>query len=90
MSTVQKGGLVVVFMRRELNRSEVVDVAMGVPVAQGEFSGDWDVVLKLLELGTSVVFSMWYADSSGSHIKVAMLMVAPLWCDGVEVELDVN
>ena len=82
--------LVVVVMGRELNGSEVVYVAMGVPVAQGKFSGDWDVGLKLLELGTAVVFSMWYADGGGAHIIVAMLVVAPLWCDGVEVEFDVN
>ena len=82
--------LVVVVVGRELNRGEVVRVAVGVPVAQGEFSGDWDVVLKLLELGTAVVFEVWYADGGGAHIIVAMLMVAPLWCDGVEVEFDVN
>ena len=82
--------LVVVVVGRDLNRGEVVYVAMGVPVAEGEFSGYWDVVLKLLELGTAVVFSVWYADDGRAHIIVAMLMVAPLWCGGVEVELDVS
>ena len=56
----------------------------------GGLSGGWDVVLKLLELCTAVVFSVWYADGGGAHIIVAMFMVAPLWCDGVEVEFDVN
>ena len=37
-----------------------------------------------------MLFSMWYADGGGAHIIVAMLVVAPLWCDGVEVEFDVN
>ena len=60
--------LVVVVVGRELNRDEVVHVSMGVPIAQGEFSGDWDIVLKLLELGTAVVFSVWYADGSGAHV----------------------
>ena len=46
--------------------------------------------MKLLELGAAVVFSVWYADGSGAHIKVAMLMVASLWCASVEVEFDVN
>ena len=83
-------GLVVVVMGRELNRGEVVHVAMGVPVAQGEFCGDWDIVLKLLELGTAVVFSVWDANGGGTHIVVAMLMVASLWCECVEVEFDVD
>ena len=83
-------GPVVVVMGGELNRGEVVHVAMGVPVAQGEFRGDWDIVLKLLELGAAVVFSVWYANGGGTHVIVAMLMVASLWCDGVEVEFDVD
>ena len=83
-------GLVVVVVGRELNRGEVVHVAMGVPVTQGEFRGDWDVVLELLEFGAAVVFSVWDADGGGTHIKVATLMVASLWCDGVEVEFDVD
>ena len=77
-------------MGRELNGGEVMYVAMGVPVAQGWFSGDRAVVLKLFELGTAIVFTMWYADGGGAHIVVAMLMVTPLRCDGVEVEFDVN
>ena len=36
------------------------------------------------------MFTVWYADGSGAQIKVAMLMVASLWCDGVEVEFDVD
>ena len=82
--------LVIVVVGGELNGGEVMYVAMGVPVAQGWFSGDRAVVLKLFELGTAIVFTMWYADGGGAHIVVAMLMVTPLRCDGVEVEFDVN
>ena len=46
--------------------------------------------MKLLELGAAVVFSVWYANGGGTHVIVAMLMVASLWCDGVEVEFDVD
>ena len=82
--------LVIVVVGGELTGGEVMYVAMGVPVAQGWFSGDRAVVLKLFELGTAIVFTMWYADGGGAHIVVAMLMVTPLRCDGVEVEFDVN
>ena len=46
--------------------------------------------MKLFELGSAIVFSMWYANGSGARIVVAMLVVTTLWSDGVEVEFDVN
>ena len=46
--------------------------------------------MELLELGAAIMFTVWYADGSGAQIKVAMLMVASLWCVGVEVEFDVD
>ena len=33
---------------------------------------------------------MGYANGSGAHIVVAVLVVTTLWSDGVEVEFDVN
>ena len=59
--------------------SEVVYVAMGVPVAQGKFSGDWDVVLKLLELVVDVVLDVvcrwrWSPHNSG-HVGGSTVVV---------------
>ena len=71
--------LVVVVVGRELNGGEVVYVAMGVPVAQGKFSGDWDVVLKLLELVVDVVLDVvcrwrWSPHNSG-HVGGSTVVV---------------
>ena len=46
---------------------------------------DWDVVLELFELGAPIVFRVRDADSCGSDIEVAVLMVASLWWLGVEL-----
>ena len=82
-------GLVVGLMRRELNGSETVDVVVRVPITQGELGGDWNV-LKLFEFGPTVVFPVGDANACGADIEVAMLVIASLRCNWVEVEFDID
>ena len=46
--------------------------------------------MDLLELGSSIVFSVWNANGCGADIEVAMLVVAAVRHSVVEVEFDVD
>ena len=46
--------------------------------------------MELLELGLPIVLSVGDTNSCGAHIEVAMLVVASLRLNGVEMEFDVN
>ena len=43
----------------------------------------------MFEFGPTVVFPVWDANASRADIEMAMLVVAAVWCGGVEVEFDI-
>ena len=47
-------------------------------------------MLELLELGSSIVFTVGDAYGGGADVEVAVLMVATMWWLNVEVEFGIN
>ena len=79
-------GLVISVMGGKLDGGAVlVNGVVSVPVTEREFGRNGDVLLKLLELGSSVALSVWDANGGGADVEVAMLMVAALRLLDVEI-----
>ena len=83
-------GLIVGVVRGKLDSCEMVNVVVRVPVAYGKFSGDWDVVLELFEFGPPIVLSVGNANSCRANVEVAVLVVATVRFEDVELELNVH
>ena len=83
-------GLVIIRVRSNVNGGKVGNGVGGVPVVKGQFCGNGCVLGQLFEFGPPVVFSARDADGGGTHVAMAVLVVASLSVAGVEIKFYVD